>query len=295
MPSFLVLTNPQAGGADDDVLDAVLAVLRAGGADVDTAPLGLPDELAETLGRFPGHRPVAAGGDGSLHLLVAALHVRGELGERVLGLVPMGTGNDVAGSLGIPEDPEAAAGVVLHGRVRALDLLTDDEDSVVINAVHLGIGAQANKDGSPLKPLLGRIAYQVGAVVAGLRSTGWRLRVVVDGRVLVDGGRRVLQVGIANGATIGGGTPLSPDAVPDDGLVDVVVSTATGPFARFGYARLFRKGRHGEHPAVTITRAREVRVSGPATPLNVDGEIGELTGERCWTVQPRAWRITVPS
>jgi len=294
MVPLLVLTNPGAGGADDDVLDVVLSALRDGGAEVDTAPMGAPDELVATLGRFPRHRPVAAGGDGSLHLLVAALHARGELRERVVGLVPMGTGNDVARCLGISEDPAEAAATLVHGRERSLDLLTDGAGGIVVNAVHLGVGAQANKDGTPLKPVLGRAAYRVGAVLAGLRSTGWPLRVVVDGRVLTDGRQRVLQVGIGNGRTIGGGTPLTPDAVPDDGLADVVVSTATGPFARMRYARLLQQGRHGTDPAVIVTRGRQVRVSGPATPVNTDGELGEPVRDRCWSVLPGAWRITVP-
>lgn len=291
---LLVLSNANAGGADDDVLAAVLAVLGDGGAGVEHVATGGPEELAAALGRFPEHRPVAIGGDGTVHLLVAALQARGELAERPVGLVPLGTGNDLAHCLGIPDDPTAAAEVVRDGHVRALDLLTDDAGGVVVNAVHLGIGAQANRDGTPLKPLLGRAAYPVGAVLAGLRTTGWPLRVTVDGRVLADGRHRVLQIGIGNGRTIGGGTPLTPDAEPDDGLADVVVSTATGPLARLRYARLLQEGRHGTDPAVAVARGRQVEVSGPPTPVNSDGELGEAVRRRCWTVRPRAWRITVP-
>lgn len=294
MPPLLVLANTVAGNVDETVVDEVVATLRAGGAEVDTAPTGSPAELAATLGRFPTHRPVAVGGDGTLHLLVAALHARGELADRVVGVVPMGTGNDLAGCLGIPDDPVVAAKVVLDGDDRALDLLVDDAGDVVVNAVHLGVGAQANRDGTPLKPLLGPVAYRIGAVLAGLRSTGWPLRVVVDGRVLATGRRRVLQVGIGNGRTIGGGTPLTPQAEPDDGLADVVVSTATGPIARLRYGRLLREGRHAALPSVLVTRGREVEVSGVATPVNSDGELGEAVTARTWTVLPGAWRVTVP-
>jgi len=294
MPPLLVLGNANAGAVDDDVLEAVLAALRTGGTEVVRAQAAGPDELAETLGRFPDHRPVAVGGDGTLHLLVAALHARGEAAQRVVGLVPLGTGNDVARCLGIPEDPVAAAEIVRRGRVRPLDLIVDDVGGVVVNVVHLGVGAQANRDGRPLKPVFGRAAYRVGAVVAGLRSIGWLLRVVVDGRVLADGRHRVLQVGIGNGRTIGGGTPLTPDAVLDDGLADVVISTATGPLSRVRYGRLLEEGRHGTHPEVVVTRGREVEVSGPETPVNSDGELGDAVRRRRWTVRPGAWRITVP-
>ncbi|MGQ0575224.1 MAG: diacylglycerol/lipid kinase family protein [Pseudonocardia sp.] len=291
---LLVLSNANAGGADDEVLDEVLAVLREGGSDVVAAAPAGPDELGAALDRHPRHRPVAVGGDGSLHALVAALHRRGELARRVVGLVPLGTGNDFAGCLRIPENPVEAARIVRAGRERTLDLLVDDAGDVVVNVVHLGVGAQANRDGSPLKPVLGPVAYLVGALLAGVRSPGWPLRVVVDGRVVADGRRRVLQVGIGNGRTIGGGTPLTPDAVPDDALADVIVSTATGPAARLRYGRMLRDGRHGALPGVTVTRGRVVEVSGPDTPVNSDGELGEPVTRRTWTLHPAAWRITVP-
>ncbi|MFX3793545.1 hypothetical protein ACJBQ4_11060, partial [Streptococcus suis] len=77
--------------------------------------------------------------------------------------------------------------------------------------------------------------YPLGAVFAGLRSSGWSLRVEVDEQVLADGRSRALMVGIGNGPGIGGGTQLLPHAIPDDGLLDVLVSTATGPLARMRY------------------------------------------------------------
>ncbi|MGE3287515.1 MAG: diacylglycerol kinase family protein [Pseudonocardia sp.] len=291
MAPLLVLANDAAGGLDADVRDAVLVTLRAG-AEVDTASPDGPDELDAVLAAHPHHRPVAVGGDGTLHLLVAALHARGELGDRVVGLVPQGTGNDFAGTLGLPGDPVAAARTVLHGRERALDLLVDDTGAVVVNVVHLGIGARANREGTPLKPVLGPLAYPLGALIAGLRSSGWRLRVDVDGRRLADG--VVLQVGIGNGRTFGGGTPIVPGAVPDDGLADVVVSTATGPLARLGYGRLLQAGRQGEHPQVVTARGTQIEVSGGPVPVNADGEPGEPVTRRRWTLHPGAWRVTVP-
>jgi len=292
---LLVLLNEGAAGVDAETSAAVLAALRRTGAPFEQAACGRSQELVATLGQYPRHRPVVVGGDGTLHLVVAALHARGELGERVVGLVPLGTGNDLARCLGIPQTPEEAVAVVGAGHERALDLVVDDDGGVVVNAVHLGVGAQANRDATPLKPLLGPTAYRVGAVLAGLRSIGWPLQVVVDGQVLADGRRRLLQVGIGNGPTIGGGTPLAPDAVPDDGLADVLVSAATGPIARARYGRLLRQGRHPELPDVLVTRGRQIEVSGPPIPVNSDGELGRALTRRRWTVHPHAWRITVPA
>ncbi len=291
---LLVISNAKAGSADEDVLQDVLDVLRRGGADVCSEPLSSPDELDAVLGAHPHRLPVAAGGDGTLHLLVAALHARSELASRAIGLVPLGTGNDFARTVGIPLAAAAAARVVLQGAPREMDLLTDDADGVVINAVHLGIGAQGSREGEPLKPVLGMLAYRIGAVLAGLRTPGWPLRVSVDGAAITDGNRRVLQVGVLNGRTIGGGTPLAPHAEPDDGLADVVVSTATGPLARMRYAQLLRQGRHAEHPDVVLTRGRTVELAGPPVPINSDGELDDGISHRTWTVRPRAWRVLAP-
>lgn len=288
MAELLAIYNEEAGGVDDAARTAVLEVLR-GGADVVEAPAGQKD-LDEMLDAHPGRDVVVLGGDGSLHVTVAALHRRGELDTRTVGLVPLGTGNDFARGLGIPLDPEVAARIVLAGRPHPLDLLVDDEGGIVVNAVHLGVGAEASEQAKPLKPGLGRFAYAVGGLLAGVRSPGWRLRVTVDGRPLAEG-RPVLMAGIGNGVTIGGGTPLTPQARPDDGMVDVVVALTTGPVERLSYALRLRRGTHPELRDVVTGRGREVAVEGERVPVNADGELTGPTTRRRWTVVPAAWRM----
>ena len=295
--SFLVITNASAGGADERAVHAVLDVLRGGGADVACETPDGPDGVGALLERHPQRTPVAAGGDGTLHLLVAALHERGMLSQRVVGCVPLGTGNDFARTVHIPLEPPEAARVLLNGAPRELDLLTDDAGGVVVNAAHLGIGAQGSREGEPLKPVLGMLAYRVGAVVAAMRSKGWPLRITVDGATITDGDAPVLQVGLLNGRTIGGGTPLAPDAEPDDGLADVVISTAVGPRARARYARLLRTGEHLAHPDVRLIRGRTVEViaQGAPVPINADGELEDGVNRRTWSHQSRIWRMLTPA
>jgi diacylglycerol kinase family enzyme len=119
--------------------------------------------------------------------------------------------------------------------------------------------------------------------------------VAVDGRAIADGRRRVLMAGVGNGSTIGGGTPLAPDARPDDGQADVVVSFATGPLQRLAYGVLLRLGRHARHEAVRTARGSRVRISCPPLRVNADGElIGPVT-DRTWTVEPGAWSVNAPT
>ena len=289
---LLVVTNGSAGGADG--LAEALTVLEPA-ADVGIAECRDPAELDGILAAREGRELVVAGGDGSLHNVVRALHARGELTpDDPLGLLPLGTGNDLARTAGIPLAPAAAAGVILRSRPRVLDLLVDDAGGVVVNAVHVGLGAEAAAAAADLKPRLGALAYPVGALAAGVRTEGWQLRVEVDGSLLWDGSDPLLMLAINNGASIGGGTPLAPEADPGDGLADVTLSAAVGLLERMSYAVDLRGGEHAERPDVRTTRARHVRISrvaGDPFPVNADGELDGPLDERTWTVAPRAWAL----
>lgn len=294
MKRLLVVTNATAGSADEERVEAALAVLRAD-ADVRVESCSGPDDLADLLGGRDGRTPVFAGGDGSVHTAVSALRARGELSaELPMGLLPMGTGNDLARTLGIPLDPADAARALLGGRVRPLDLAVDDVGGVVVNAVHLGIGAEAAEKAGALKEKLGKAAYSVGGVLAGAGATGWQLRVEVDG-VFVHTDEPVLMVAVTNGRTIGGGAELAPAAVPDDGLLDVIVATSTGPLARLGFGVAMREGDHVERDDVLALQGRTVTVTGDPFPVNADGELDGPVTSRTWTVEPAAWALLVPA
>src|SRR3954467_1954955 len=182
MEPLLLITNPDAGSADEERLEHALRVLRAS-ADVEVTHTGNPGELDSVLHRRGGRHIVVAGGDGSLHAVVAALHRRHELADAVVGLVPVGTGNDFARGTGIPLDPAEAARVVLEGDVRPVDLIVDCLGEVVVNNVHIGVGAEAARNARPLKKVVGRAGYVLGAVKAAVTPPYLRLRVQVDDHV----------------------------------------------------------------------------------------------------------------
>ncbi|KRA39457.1 diacylglycerol kinase [Nocardioides sp. Root614] len=301
-----MITNADAGTADDEALETALGVLR-GATTVEVHATSSPDELdtvLDGLGDLGDRRLVVVGGDGSIHAVVAALHRRNELTGRVLGLVPLGTGNDFARTLGIPLDPEEAAELVLAGATRAVDLVVDERDAVTVNGVHLGAGAEAGEKGARWKSRLGsvgigkvnlgRIGYPIGALQTALNPPTLRVRVEVDGEVVVDVDHQVLMVALGNGASVGGGTELTPDAHPFDGLVDVLIATPVGTLSRLGYALRLPFGRHEEHADVQIVRGRTVRVTGCEFTCNSDGEIDGPVRSRSWRVLPSAYAMVVP-
>jgi YegS/Rv2252/BmrU family lipid kinase len=290
---LLLITNADAGTTDSENIERALAVLRDA-ADVEVCATSNPGELDGVLHRRGSRRVVVAGGDGSLHAVVAALHRRHELDDVVLGLIPLGTGNDFARGTDIPLDPEEAARVVVKGDVRPVDLLVDCVGSVVVNNVHIGVGAQASRKASKWKHRLGRIGYPIGAALAAVNPPFVRLRIEVDGEEVADFAHPILMVAIGNGPTIGGGAEVTPEADPEDGKMDVMVSFAIGPLARFGYALGFRKGEHHTREDVKYLRASTVSVSGQNFYCSADGEVYGPERHRTWRVERSALTMMLP-
>ncbi|HEX2894200.1 MAG TPA: diacylglycerol kinase family protein [Marmoricola sp.] len=296
MEPLLLITNAEAGGSES--LGAALDVLH-GHASVEVAETSNPGELDGVLHRA-GSRPiVVAGGDGSLHAVVATLHRRNDLSGKVLGLLPLGTGNDFARTVGIPLDPVEAAEILVSGRARPMDLIVDELGEVVVNSVHVGASALASRHGASWKERLGPfglgiLGYPLGALSTALRPPSVRLHVEVDGEVVADVAHPVLMVAVGNGASVGGGTEITPDADPSDGEVDVLVSFATGPSARLGYVADLARGRHPERADTVCLRGTEVSVSGESFWLSADGEISGPEGRRTWHVEQAAYSMLVP-
>ncbi|MBB3045266.1 diacylglycerol/lipid kinase family protein [Nocardioides soli] len=303
MDPLLVITNSEAGTSDEERLAPALAVLRER-ASVEVASTSKPGELDGVLHRAGSRRIVVAGGDGSLHAVVSALHRRRELKDAVLGLIPLGTGNDFARGTGLPLEPAEAARVVLAGAPRPMDLVVDEVGEVVVNNVHVGAGAEASRRGAAWKnrlgslgfgPVnLGRLGYPIGAVRTAIDPPTVRLRVEVDGEVACDVDEPVLMVAVGNGPSVGGGTRLTPEADPFDGRLDVMISRSTGPLARVLYGLRLGSATHHHRDDVTYLRGERVSVSGGPFWCSADGEIYGPERQRTWRVETTAYHLLLP-
>ncbi|MDO9458042.1 diacylglycerol kinase family protein [Nocardioides sp.] len=303
MDPLLVITNSGAGTSDEENLERALAVLRPH-TSVEVEATSEPGELDGVLHRAGSRTIVVAGGDGSLHAVVSALHKRNDLGKNLIGLLPLGTGNDFARGLDIPLDVEDAAHVLISGTPRQMDLIVDEVGEVVVNNVHVGAGAMASRRAHRwkhrLRPVgvgkvnLGKLGYPIGALITAFNPPVIRLRVEVDGAVVTDVDTQVLQVAIGNGSSVGGGTDLVPDAEPDDGHLDVMVSRATGPVSRLVYAARLTVGKHADHSDVDYVRGATVTVSGEEFWVSADGEIYGPERHRSWRLQRAAYSMVLP-
>lgn len=291
---WLLLRNEAAGSDDAELVEAIAGGLAPHGP-AEVVVTADADELDEALRAAAGRSVVVCGGDGSIQLAVERAHGLGLLDELTFAIVPLGTGNDLAGHLGLEQ--LAAQQVVerlLSSRPAPLDLLVTDDDRVVVNAVHIGIGVDAAERATDLKESFGALAYPLGALTAGVAAEGLEVEVQLDGE-RIDRGRPALMVVVANGSTIGGGTPATPDAQPDDGLLDVVVVHAVAPAARMAFAGALVRGKHLDRDDVVTGRGREVTITGSALAHNRDGELEPVgDGTRTYRVEAEAWRLLLP-
>lgn len=216
----------------------------------------------------------AAGGDGTIHEIANAL-IQAD-GEAVLGIIPLGTGNDFARTLCIPNDPEEAVKLLQSGTVRPLDAIRveyEQEVCYAINASAGGFSGQVDKAmSSALKETWGPFAYILGAAGALPELTEFKARITFDDleEVALD----VYNVVVANGRTIGGGKEVAPYANPEDGLLEVMVIVTGSLLEMTGVASQLLTSNYLNHSHVGYRRAKRLHIaSQPGMSFNVDGEL----------------------
>jgi diacylglycerol kinase family enzyme len=295
-PGFVVLANRAAGSVDDRSLGAVAATL-AEHAPVRVQRTADPEDIDRALASLDGCRPVVLGGDGSLHLVVNRLLALG-LGETPVGLVPLGTANDLARGLGLPRDPVAAARVVATGRPRPLPVAERVGDGeAVLNTAHVGIGVRAARVGGVAKRGLGALAYPAGALVAGVRPERFDVEVTVDDRQVHTGPV------VAVLATLGprtGGRRLLPGVDLADDCLDVLVVPPVNLPRRLGLVVDVLRGRDpADRPDLARAAGRRVTIrpldpSAVTARWDTDGELRRWPGPVSLSVVPGAWQVVVP-
>jgi YegS/Rv2252/BmrU family lipid kinase len=278
-----LIVNPAAGGGKAGRLAPTVELeLRRLGLTVrrvDTTHL----EHARVLGleaARAGETVVALSGDGMLGVLADAL--RGVPGA-VLGVLPGGRGNDFARVLGIPEDAIAACATIAGGVARTVDLglvigsASDADGQAFVGIASGGFDSDANRIANEAPAWLGGLVYAYGALRALLlwRPAHFEIELQPQGERHAFSG---YSVAAANSKAYGGGMHMAPDALLDDGLLEVVVVERVGKLRFVANLPKVFAGEHVRQPSVRVFRAAEVAISAdrPFT-LYADGDpIGEL-------------------
>lgn len=300
----VVAINPSASfGAKSDIGPALVQTLRAEGHDVQslTEPSWL--ELLASARAAVKSKPdalVVVGGDGIVNLganLVAGTRVP-------LGIIPSGTGNDMARGLGIPHDDTEAAiatltaalqngsRVIDAARISYVDDATGEPaQRWFLCALSAGFDAVVNERANNMRKPKGPSRYIIALMIELARLKRIAYRLTLDGRVIETEGA---LVSVGNSISLGGGMNITPDAKLDDGLLDVLI---VKPLGRAAFLRIFPrvfKGTHITDARVTIERARRIRLEADAMVAYADGErIGPLPIDV--EVVPGAVRVLAPN
>lgn len=273
-----LLANPDSGSGEAGEVERML---RERGLEVTRFDLDHVDDAVDCAPL----RMIVAGGDGSVGCAAAAAARAGV----PLGVVPVGTANDFARALELPDETSAAVELAAAGeRTERLDLGHVGETPFV-NAASAGLSPIAARKAHGLKAALGPLAYTVGALRAGLFADPVAATVTVDGERVFDGNAWQVIVGLTG--AFGGGAEV--DADPADGVLDVVVIEARSRARLIGYGYGLRAGRVERQSGAITAAGERVEIETDAeTGFNVDGEL--ISEPRLsFTVKPHAFDVVV--
>ncbi len=239
-------------------------------------------------------RIVVIGGDGLAHHVVQA--VAGS--TTVLGIIPVGTGNDFAAALGLPREPSEAARVAL-GPDRCLDLLRRGS-TWGLSVATTGFAAAVNERAEAMSWPRGASRYSIATMLElpRLAPTELVLRLETDGvEGAIEHRVRASLVAVGNTASFGGGMQICPAADPTDGLVDITVIDAVGRLELMAHFRRVFRGTHVNHPAVSVYRATAITVQSVGEDKISMRADGEAWGELPCRIEavPAALRIAAPA
>ena len=289
---FLTIVNPHGGARRGArVLEQIRPIFDRAGATLDVCLTQARSHAAGIVceADLPSYTGInVIGGDGSVHDVINGL-MRCQHTATPLGLIPAGTGNTVHAELGC-SDAITAAEKIIAGRTRAIDLLRVQADHQIyycVNIIGWGSIADINHTAERLR-WLGRSRYSAAALWNILRRRSRRARLTLDDTTL-DG--EFMFVLACNTRSTGAAMILAPDAILDNGHVDVVVLRAT---SRRRLVEVFRRVRDGTHlsmDCIGVYRVTSFAIASESVdPLNLDGE---MTGTTPLTAQVIASALRV--
>jgi diacylglycerol kinase (ATP) len=289
-----VICNPSSGGGSYDP-DEIRDELE--GLEVEWVQTEGPEDAIGAAEEWSEGLLVVAGGDGTINDVVNGLGRAGFPEGVTLGILPAGTGNDLAATLCIPEDPDLAKYVILQNRGRWLDVARVRSDGIgerfFINVATGGLGAEiSDANDEELKRRWGKLSYLRASLEVARNFDVRELMLYIDGEE-----RQVEAVNIAVGNCryTGGGWPATPKANPEDGLLDVVIIENLGVTDLLNLTpAVLAESDYLDSDGVLFVRAKEIRVDTqpPGLEFTVDGEvIGNEPAQ--FSVLPRALKVIV--
>ncbi|MDQ3430247.1 MAG: lipid kinase [Actinomycetota bacterium] len=255
-------------------------------------PARLPETVREVLEDGSRYETlILGGGDGTVSSVVDFLAHH----DVTLGLLPLGTANDFARTLGIPSDVDEACEAIANGKVVDVDLGLAG-NNYYVNVASVGLGVGATQALTPwAKKNIGALAYPVAAIKAFMTHEPFSARLVFpDGDHEPVEHERLLQVAVGNGRFYGGGMVVAPGSGIDDKSLDVYAIRLGRHRDLFGAARYLKSGDFIRNESVSQYRTTRVRLeTDPPLSVNIDGELVAQTPQD-FSVAENALKVLVP-
>ena len=255
-------------------------------------PARLPETVREVLEDGSRYETlILGGGDGTVSSVVDFLAHH----DVTLGLLPLGTANDFARTLGIPSDVDEACEAIANGKVVDVDLGLAG-NNYYVNVASVGLGVGATQALTPwAKKNIGALAYPVAAIKAFMTHEPFSARLVFpDGDHEPVEHERLLQVAVGNGRFYGGGMVVAPGSGIDDKSLDVYSIRLGRHRDLFGAARYLKSGDFIRNESVSQYRTTRVRLeTDPPLSVNIDGELVAMTPQD-FSVAENALKVLVP-
>ena len=263
---MLVNPNARRGG---EAIDNIIARFEAGGIKIIKEGFMSPSEIANDIEARKDaiDLVIVCGGDGTLSASAPAVIKSGF----PMGILPMGTANDLARTLGIPDNLELAADIIIAGHKRTIDL-GEVNGHPFFNVASIGLSSElAGKLDGTLKRRYGRLGYAIAAFRVLARAKAFRAMIITKNSATRV---KTLQIAIGNGVHYGGGNVVEATAAIDDGHLDLYSLELNSVWKLALMAKSFRAGSHGAWQEVRTERCTEfeIRTRNPM-PVNTDGEL----------------------
>jgi diacylglycerol kinase (ATP) len=295
-----------------DTIEVILSTY--GGTLGKQAKIALVEQAMSTVGleyhlqttQYAGHaielarqatqekRPiiVAAGGDGTINeVLNGIMPAVAEEQHITLGIIPLGTANDLADVLGLPRDVTAACQRIAAGATRLIDVALVNGRYFVNNS-GVGLEPVISLEHEQMRRVKGNLRYILAALKGIIKAKPWRMRLAWD-----DGDYEgpIILVSIGNSPRTGGAFYMTPKALLDDGLLDFVYAVG---MSRWQLLRLLPKtftGQHINHPLVHYVQTTSLSITAsPSTPIQADGEVIDRAAlEITYRILPKKLRVII--
>lgn len=287
---FALVVNPVSGRRHGEAIGAEAAQLLAAAGHETLTIQGenasdARDQLKQAID-WGLDSVVVIGGDGALHTVLDHV-VESDL---ALGLIPAGTGNDVARTLGIPrKNTKAAVDILLRGKTRTIDLAKAGE-AFVVTIVASGFDSKVNERADKMTWPRGNLRYNLAIFAEFKVFTPLHFSIDLDGSRIE---REAMLVAVGNTPSFGGGMRMCEGAEVDDGFLDVVI---INPMSKLELLKVFpklSKGTHITHPAYEHHLVKKVTLESAGIIAYGDGErLGALP--ITVSVCPGVLRVFVP-